>query len=89
MRINIYFQGRFFTKIRVNSGGDSFETYTELDGKLRPPTESPSFRILSFKGILRVNLVSVGPARRELPTMLYAEPIDLNMNTEIPSNMID
>ncbi|XP_011136044.1 uncharacterized protein LOC105181155 [Harpegnathos saltator] len=78
--------GRFFSRIYVD-GADRFETYTELDGKLR--TESLSSRIITFKSLLRVSLESIEPAQEPLPSILYGELIDLNMNNDIPNNMID
>ncbi|XP_032673326.1 uncharacterized protein LOC116845110 isoform X3 [Odontomachus brunneus] len=84
--IGILKMGRFFSKIYVD-GVSGFETYTELDGKLR--TESISSRIIAFKALLQMNLDSIVPAQDPLPSISYGELIDLNLNNDIPSNIID
>jgi len=81
------FQGRFYSKIQVN---DRFETLTEMDGKIRFPIDSTTTtRMISFKEMIQLNLDSIKPAKDELSSFPYGELIDLNINTDIPSNFID
>ncbi|XP_072766466.1 uncharacterized protein [Anoplolepis gracilipes] len=77
--------GRFVSKIQINN---RFTVFTEFDGKVRPPTDSMN-RILLFKEIVQLNLDSINPAQGELPPISYGELIDLNINTDIPSNFIN
>lgn len=79
-------QGRFYSKIQVS---DKFETITEMDGKIRFPTDSTATRMISFKEIIRLNLHSIEPAKDKISSIPYGELIDLNVNTDIPSNFID
>ncbi|CAL1685212.1 unnamed protein product [Lasius platythorax] len=79
--------GRFVSKIQINN---RFEVSTEFDGKVRPPLSIDSMnRMLSFKEIMQLNLKSIEPAQDELPSIFYGELIDLNINTDIPSNFIN
>nr|XP_012221462.1 PREDICTED: uncharacterized protein LOC105671684 isoform X1 [Linepithema humile] len=78
--------GRFYSKIQVS---DRFETVTEMDGKIRFPTDSTATRMISFKEMVQLNLDNIKPAKDELSSIPYGEWIDLNINTDIPSNFID
>ncbi|XP_014478642.1 PREDICTED: uncharacterized protein LOC106746503 [Dinoponera quadriceps] len=80
---------RFYSTIHVD-GVDRFESFTEIDGKLRPPTESKiSLKILTFTSQLRLSLDSIEPAQDPLPSVPYGEVIDLNTNNDVPINIID
>jgi len=67
--------------------GDGFESLSELDGKLRidpynkPVGDSMESYLLSFKDVMRLNLISIIPAQNDIPSIHSGKLYELNINT--------